>query len=145
MKQILPPFSQKRGNTRGASLPLDDPRGNAISLPLHRRGNERGLITLIRYRYETPIDEPLARELFAFWEEIFGPEDPDIPIGVFLGDEAEHNRHVVLAERDRDVLVGTCGIMTPRANPEFAGIGEVAHTTGVPGTRHRKPPLQSSH
>ena len=78
------------------------------------------------HRYETPIGEPLAKELFAFWEQIFGPEDPDIPIGVFLGEEAEHNRHVVLAERDRDVLAGTCGIMTPRNNPEFAGIGEVA-------------------
>ncbi|MXZ02571.1 MAG: GNAT family N-acetyltransferase [Chloroflexi bacterium] len=78
------------------------------------------------FRYETPIAEPLAKELFAFWEEIFGPEDPDIPIGVFLGEEAEHNRHTVLAERDADVLAGTCGIMTPRANPEFAGIGEVA-------------------
>ena len=32
----------------------------------------------------------------------------------------------MLAERDADVLAGTCGIMTPRANPEFAGIGEVA-------------------
>ena len=78
------------------------------------------------YKYETPIDVPLAKELFAFWVEIFGPEDPDIPIGVFLGEEAEHNRHVVLAERDAEVLAGTCGIMTPRANPEFAGIGEVA-------------------
>ena len=47
-------------------------------------------------------------------------------MGVFLGDEAEHNRHVVLLERDDDVLAGTCGIMTPLANPEFAGIGEVA-------------------
>ena len=78
------------------------------------------------YRYETPIGEDLAKELFAFWEKIFGPEDPDIPIGVFLGEESQHNRHVVLAERDRDVLAGTCGILTPRANPEFAGIGEVA-------------------
>ena len=78
------------------------------------------------YRYETPIREDLAHELFTFWEEIFGPEDPDIPISVFLGDEADHNRHVVLLERDNDVLAGTCGIMTPRANPEFAGIGEVA-------------------
>ncbi|MYF80113.1 MAG: GNAT family N-acetyltransferase, partial [Chloroflexi bacterium] len=78
------------------------------------------------HRYETPIGEPLAKELFAFWEQIFGPEDPDIPIGVFLGEEADHNRHVVLAERDTDVLTGTCGMMTPRANPEFAGIGEVA-------------------
>lgn len=78
------------------------------------------------YRYETPICEPLAKELFAFWEQIFGPEDRDIPIGVFLGEEADHNRHVVLAENDGDTLAGTCGIMTPHANPEFAGIGEVA-------------------
>lgn len=78
------------------------------------------------HRYETPIGEELSKELFAFWEQIFGPEDPDIPIGVFLGEEADHNRHVVLAERDDDVLAGTCGIMTPHANPEFAGIGEVA-------------------
>ena len=77
-------------------------------------------------RFETPIREDLARELFDFWEEVFGPEDPDIPIGVFLGDEADHNRHVVLLERDGDTLTGTCGIMTPRADPRFAGIGEVA-------------------
>ena len=77
-------------------------------------------------RFETPIREDLARELFGFWEEIFGPEDPDIPIDVFLGEEAEHNRHVVLLERDGDALAGTCGIMTPRATPQFAGIGEVA-------------------
>ena len=86
----------------------------------------KGVTPLFRYRYETPVGEELAQELFAFWEEIFGPEDPDIPIGVFLGEEADHNRHVVLSERDANVLAGTCGIMTPRANPEFAGIGEVA-------------------
>ena len=45
---------------------------------------------------------------------------------MFLGEEAEHNRHVVFIERDGDVLAGTCGIMTPRATPQFAGIGEVA-------------------
>lgn len=77
-------------------------------------------------RFETPIQEELARELFGFWEEIFGPEDPDIPIGVFLGEEDEHNRHVVLFERDNGLLTGTCGIMTPRVSSEFAGIGEVA-------------------
>ena len=78
------------------------------------------------HRFETPIREDLARELFDFWDTIFGPEDPDIPIGVFLGDEADHNRHVVLLERDGDTLTGTCGIMTPRADARFAGIGEVA-------------------
>ena len=60
-------------------------------------------------RFETPIQEELARELFDFWEEIFGPEDPDIPIGVFLGEEDEHNQHVVLLERDSGLLTGTCG------------------------------------
>ena len=78
------------------------------------------------HQYEIPLHEDLTRELFDFWETIFGPEDPDIPIGVFLGDEAHHNRHVVLLERDGDILAGTCGMMTSRANPEFAGIGEVA-------------------
>lgn len=78
------------------------------------------------YRYETPIGEDLAKDLFALWEEVFGPEDPDIPIGVFLGEEAAHNRHVVLFERYEGTLAGTCGIMTPRDNAEFAGIGEVA-------------------
>ena len=77
-------------------------------------------------RHQTPIRKELADELFTFWEGIFGPDDPDIPMGVFLGDEDEHNSHIVFAERDGDVLAGTCGIMTPRANPEFAGIGEVA-------------------
>ena len=97
------------------------------------------------YRYETPIGEPLAKELFAFWEQIFGPEDPDIPIGVFLGEEADHNRHVVLAERDRrrsrrDVRHHD----TAHANPEFAGIGEVATTTRVPRPRHRWTAVWSS-
>ena len=84
-------------------------------------------------RFETPVQEELARELFDFWEEIFGPEDPDIPIGVFLGDEADHNRHVVLFERDNGNLAGTAGIMTPRANREFAGVGEVATRPGYRG------------
>lgn len=86
----------------------------------------RAFTALTRHRYETPIDKELAKELFDFWEEVFGPEDPDIPVDVFLGKEADHNRHVVLLEREGDTLTGTCGIMTPRANPNFAGIGEVA-------------------
>ena len=77
-------------------------------------------------RYEVPVRKETAQELFDFWEEIFGPEDPDIPIGVFLGDEADYNRHVVFLERDGGDLIGTCGMMTPRENPRLAGIGEVA-------------------
>jgi GNAT superfamily N-acetyltransferase len=78
------------------------------------------------YRYETPVQDELAQELFGFWEEVFGPEDPDIPLSVFLGEEADLNRHTVILERDDDILAGTCGIMVPQDYPKLAGIGEVA-------------------
>ncbi len=77
-------------------------------------------------RYEIPIDKDLAEELFAFWKEIFGPGDPDIPMGVFLGDEVDDNRLVTYLEREGDTLTGTCGITISRANPRLAGFGEVA-------------------
>ena len=77
-------------------------------------------------RYEIPIEQDLAEGLFAFWKEIFGSEDPDIPIGVFLGDEVEHSRLVTFLERDGDTLAGTCGITISQANPRLAGFGEVA-------------------
>ncbi len=77
-------------------------------------------------RYEIPIEQDLAEELFAFWKEIFGPGDPDIPMGVFLGDEADHSRLITYLERDGDTLTGTCGITISRANPRLAGFGEVA-------------------
>ncbi len=78
------------------------------------------------YRYETPFRELLAHELFDFWTEIFGPIDPDVPIGVFLGEEADHVDHVVFAERDQDLVVSTCAITFSRAEPRFAGVSEVA-------------------
>ena len=77
-------------------------------------------------RYEIPIQQDLAGELFAFWEEIFGPGDPDVPMGVFLGNEVDHSRLVTYLERDGDTLTGTCGITISRANPRLAGFGEVA-------------------
>ena len=77
-------------------------------------------------RFEIPIQQDLAEELFAFWKEIFGSEDPDIPIGVFLGDEVDHNRLVTFLDRDGDTLAGTCGITIPKAEPRLAGFGEVA-------------------
>ncbi len=78
------------------------------------------------YRYETPFRELLAHELFDFWVEIFGPIDPDVPISVFLGEEADHNDHVVFVERDEDLVVSTCGITFSRADNRFAGISDVA-------------------
>ncbi|MYD51875.1 MAG: GNAT family N-acetyltransferase [Dehalococcoidia bacterium] len=77
-------------------------------------------------RYEIPIEQDLAEELFAFWKDIFGSEDPDIPIGVFLGDEVDHSRLITFLERDGDTLTGTCGITISQANPRLAGFGEVA-------------------
>ena len=77
-------------------------------------------------RYEIPIEQDLAEELFAFWKEIFGPGDPDIPMGVFLGDEVDHSRLITYLERDGDTLTGTCGITISRTNPRLAGFGEVA-------------------
>ena len=77
-------------------------------------------------RYEIPIEQDLAEELFAFWKDIFGPGDPDIPMDVFLGDEVDHSRLVTYLERDGDILTGTCGITVSRANPRLAGFGEVA-------------------
>lgn len=68
----------------------------------------------------------MAQELYSFWEEIFGPEPPDIPMGVFLGDEVDDNRLIAYLERDGDTLTGTCGITISRANPRLAGFGEVA-------------------
>lgn len=77
-------------------------------------------------RYEIPIEQDLAEELFGFWKEIFGAGDPDVPMGVFLGDEADDNRLITYLERDGGALTGTCGITISRANPRLAGFGEVA-------------------
>ena len=77
-------------------------------------------------RYEIPIEQDLAEELFAFWEKIFGPGDPDVPMGVFLGNEVDHSRLITYLERDGDTLTGTCGITISRADPRLAGFGEVA-------------------
>ena len=77
-------------------------------------------------RYEIPIEQDLAEEFFAFWKDIFGSEDPDIPMGVFLGDEVDHSRLITYLERDGDTLTGTCGITISRTNPRLAGFGEVA-------------------
>ncbi len=77
-------------------------------------------------RYEIPVRYDLAKELFGFWEEIFGPGPPDVPMEVFLGEEAGHNRLITYLEREGDELTGTCGITISRAAPQLAGFGEVA-------------------
>lgn len=77
-------------------------------------------------RYEIPISRGQAEELFSFWQRIFGSEEPDIPMRVFLGDELEHNRLISYIERDDGALMGTCGMTIARAIPHLAGFGEVA-------------------
>lgn len=77
-------------------------------------------------RHEIPVQSDLAEELFVFWKRIFGTEEPDIPLGVFLGDETEHNRLIAYVERDGDALMGTCGTTIAKSNPRLAGFGEVA-------------------
>ena len=77
-------------------------------------------------RYEIPISRAQAEELFGFWQRIFGSEDPDVPLEVFLGDELEHNRLICYVDRNGGVLTGTCGITIARSSPRLAGFGEVA-------------------
>ena len=81
-------------------------------------------------RREAPLPQELAKELFAFWREIFGHGDPDVPLGVFLGEEDAHNRLINYLERDGEgdgaPIAGTCGTTIGRANPRIAGFGEVA-------------------
>ncbi len=77
-------------------------------------------------RNEIPLERELAEELFAFWERIFGSEDPDIAMSVFVGNESEHNQLISYLERDGDVLMGTCGTTIARTIPQVAGFGEVA-------------------
>jgi GNAT superfamily N-acetyltransferase len=80
----------------------------------------------MRLRYETPLEEILVGELFEFWERIFGPHEPDVPMHVYRGSEVEHNRNVVYLEREAGELAGTCGMAIGRATPALAGFGEVA-------------------
>jgi GNAT superfamily N-acetyltransferase len=77
-------------------------------------------------RYETPLEQELAEELFEFWERIFGPHEPDVPMHVYRGSETEHNRNIVYLEREAEELTGTCGMAIGRAAPALAGFGEVA-------------------
>ena len=48
-------------------------------------------------KLEVPLPEDLARELYAFWERIFGPGD--MPLELFLGSERRHNDNTVYMMR----------------------------------------------
>ena len=75
-------------------------------------------------KLEVPLPEDLARELYAFWERIFGPGD--MPLELFLGSERRHNDNTVYLMRQGERLAGTCMLTVSRAAPMLGGFGEVA-------------------
>ena len=75
-------------------------------------------------KLEVPLPEDLARELYAFWERIFGPGD--MPLELFLGSERRHNDNTVYMMRQGERLAGTCMLTVSRAAPTLGGFGEVA-------------------
>ena len=75
-------------------------------------------------KLEVPLPEDLARELYAFWERIFGPGD--MPLDLFLGSEHRHNDNTVYMMRQGERLAGTCMLTVSRAAPMLGGFGEVA-------------------
>ena len=75
-------------------------------------------------KLEVPLPEDLARELYAFWERIFGPGD--MPLELLLGSERRHNDNTVYLMRQGERLAGTCMLTVSRAAPMLGGFGEVA-------------------
>lgn len=76
-------------------------------------------------RLEIPFTRELTEELEAFWHRIFDSE-PDLPAGVFLGDEVEHNRGVLFMTRENEAVAGTCMVNTSKRLPALGGFGEVS-------------------
>ncbi len=75
-------------------------------------------------KLEVPLTEDLARELYAFWERIFGPGD--MPFEFFLGSERRYNESTVYLVRQGERLAGTCMLTVSRGAPALGGFGEVA-------------------
>ena len=69
--------------------------------------------------------------------------DPDVPMGVFLGNEADHNHLVTFLERDGDTLAGTCGITISRGRPAIGRVRRGCHATRLSRTRHCIPAVRA--
>ena len=82
-------------------------------------GDELGFAKL-----EVPLSEGLAREVYAFWERIFGPGDT--PIEFLLGSERHCNDASVYVARQEGRIAGTCFSVVSRALPALGGFGGVA-------------------
>ena len=76
-------------------------------------------------RLEAPLEPALVRELFAFWEPIFGGPI-DITPETLLGSEGTHSRITVYTRRLSDKLAGACLVASSATLPALGGLGEVA-------------------
>lgn len=76
-------------------------------------------------RLEAPLEPALVRELFAFWEPIFGGPI-DITPETLLGSEGTHSRITVYTRRLGDKLAGACLVASSGTLPALGGLGEVA-------------------
>ena len=85
-------------------------------------------------KLEVPLDEDLARELIAFWEEIFAPNGADMTLEVLTGDDLPHNRDTVFMERRGRRLGGTCVLTVSNHTTALGGFGEVATAPEMRGS-----------
>ena len=76
-------------------------------------------------RLEAPLDPMLVKELFKFWEPIFGGPI-DVTPETLLGSEGTQSHITVYTRRLGDKLAGACLVASSRTLPALGGLGEVA-------------------
>lgn len=76
-------------------------------------------------RLEAPLDPMLVKELFKFWEPIFGGPI-DVTPETLLGSEETQSRITVYTRRLECKLAGACLVASSSALPALGGLGEVA-------------------
>ena len=76
-------------------------------------------------RLEAPLDPMLVKELFKFWEPIFGGPI-DVTPETLLGSEGTQSRITVFTRRLGDNLAGACLVASSSTLPALGGLGEVA-------------------
>ena len=76
-------------------------------------------------RLEAPLDPMLVKELFKFWEPIFGGPI-DVTSETLLGSEGTQSRITVYTRRLDKKLAGACLVASSRTLPALGGLGEVA-------------------
>ena len=76
-------------------------------------------------RLEAPLDTMLVKELFKFWEPIFGGPI-DVTQETLLGSEGAQSRVTVYTRRLGSNLAGACLVASSSTLPALGGLGEVA-------------------